>query len=30
MQGLIFKAYQDKEKIGIQNGMLKFQKILGT
>lgn len=29
MRGLFFEAYKDKEKIGIEDGMLKLRKILG-
>lgn len=30
MQGFTFEAYQDKEKIRIEDGMLKFRKTSGT
>lgn len=29
MRGLIFKAYKNKEKISIKDGMLNLSKILG-
>ncbi len=30
MRGLTFEAYKDKERIGIEDGMLKLQKTLET
>lgn len=30
MQGLTFEAYQDKERIGIEDGILKLRKTSGT